>query len=105
MPSPTPGSDDHRVRVKQELAHLMPFFISNRRDRIHQAREHCDTGDLAALRGIGHDFKGACGSYGFQLLSRLGAELEHAPDLDTACTLVQRIHQHLEQVQIDVAAD
>jgi len=92
----------HRVAVDQTLAHLMPLFMSNRLELLDAAQACCEAGDLERLQLIGHNFKGASGSYGFQYLSSLGAELQVAADLNTASELLRRMREHLEQVQVDL---
>lgn len=89
-----------RVEVRNNLQPLMGFFFDNRRELLDQALDHCRTRHLDALRAIGHNFKGSCGGYGFHELSRLGAELEQAEDLDEACELVARMRRHLESVEV-----
>jgi HPt (histidine-containing phosphotransfer) domain-containing protein len=89
-----------QVRVHNSLAQLIPVFFDNRRALLDEACDCCESGDLERLRGIGHNFKGACGSYGFQYLSSLGEELQHAQGMEQARELVRRMREHLEQVEV-----
>ncbi len=92
---------DQSVRVDKSLSHLMPLFFDNRRELLDEALGCCESGDLERLHGIGHNFKGACGSYGFHQLSRLGEELQYAQDLAAARDLVRRMREHLDGVVVE----
>ena len=96
MPEP-----DDRVQVDQSLSHLMPLFFDNRRELLAEAQTCCESGDLERLQGIGHNFKGACGSYGFHRLSRLGEQLQYAQELAVACKLVRQMREHLDRVEVE----
>ncbi len=89
------------VKVDKSLYHLMPLFFDNRRELLDEALVCCESGDLARLQGIGHNFKGACGSYGFHHLSHLGEELQHTQELGAACELVRRLGGPLEGVEVE----
>jgi len=92
---------EQRVQVDQSLSHLMPLFFDNRRELLDEAQTCCTSGDLDRLRGIGHNFKGACGSYGFHQLSRFGEQLQYVDNLAEACDLVQQMRRHLDQVVVE----
>jgi len=95
------SADPETVNVDRALAHLIPFFFDNRRERLKEALVFCDNGDLTALRGVGHDFKGACGSYGFHRLAAMGSELYEVKDADRARELILAMLTHLEAVRVE----
>jgi signal transduction histidine kinase/CheY-like chemotaxis protein len=61
-----------------DIAALVPAFLENLRALLLLAREELKSDRLDALGGIGHKLKGAGGSFGFDRVSELGAELESA---------------------------
>lgn len=89
-----------RVEVQKNLEPLIGFFFDNRRELLASAEAHCRSGNLQELHSIGHNFKGACGGYGFHELSRLGSELQEAADMDRARKLVWQMREHLEAAEI-----
>ncbi len=90
-----------RVQVPSALSHLMPLFFDNRRKLLAEALVCCESDDLSRLREIGHNFKGACGSYGFHRLSQLGGQLQYAEKLTEACDLVRQMREHLDRVEVE----
>lgn len=54
----------------------MPRFLANRSADVAALDAAIARGDLAAARRIGHTLKGAGGGYGFDEITRLGAEIE-----------------------------
>ncbi len=89
-----------RVEVQKNLEPLIGFFFDNRRELLTTAEAHCRSGNLQELHSIGHNFKGACGGYGFHELSRLGSELQETADMERARKLVQQMREHLETVEV-----
>jgi HPt (histidine-containing phosphotransfer) domain-containing protein len=70
------SAERHCVRVSGELRGLMPRFLANRSADVAALDAAIARGDLAAARRIGHILKGAGGGYGFDEITRLGAEIE-----------------------------
>jgi HPt (histidine-containing phosphotransfer) domain-containing protein len=66
----------HRVRVSGDLRDLIPRFLANRSADVAALDAAIVRGDLEAARRIGHVLKGAGGGYGFDEITRLGAEIE-----------------------------
>lgn len=62
---------------------LIDLFVDELSDRIASVEQAIDGGDLAALRRIGHQLKGAAGCYGFQELTNQGYALQKACDEGT----------------------
>jgi HPt (histidine-containing phosphotransfer) domain-containing protein len=97
----------HRVLVSGELRDLIPRFLDNRRLEVRQLRDAIARNDLEAARRIGHGLKGVGGGYGFDAITRLGAEIEHCAraggvGLDA---LVRDLAEYLENVDITYTAD
>lgn len=90
-----------RVQVSRDLAHLIPFFLENRRERIRQGLAWLEQGELTQVHLLGHDFKGACGGYGFHYLAGLGTELEQQAELEPARDLLLQMREHLDRVEVE----
>lgn len=67
-----------RVEVDPDLADLAPAFLEHRRADITTLREALEQQDYQSIHRIGHNMKGDSGALGFQGLSEVGRELEHA---------------------------
>jgi HPt (histidine-containing phosphotransfer) domain-containing protein len=76
------------IRVDPDLSDLMPGFLANKRADVGKILAAAAAADYAALRGIGHKIKGEGGSYGFDRISEIGAEVERAA-----------IDQNLEEIR------
>lgn len=66
----------YNIRVSEELRHLIPRFLANRRLDLEQFHAAAGRLDFEAARRIGHNMKGAGGGYGFDEITRLGDEIE-----------------------------
>ena len=96
----------HSVQVAGELRDLIPRFLANRRMEVEQLRDAVARGDLEAARRIGHGLKGVGGGYGFDEISRLGAEIERrarAGGQDLAA-LARELADYLAGVEITFTA-
>lgn len=67
-----------RIEVDPDLADLVPSFLENRRADITTIREALEQRDYHRIHRIGHNLKGDSGALGFDGLSDVGRELEHA---------------------------
>ena len=74
--SPRPASI--QVLVDPDIFHLVPGFLSNRRNDVSVIREAIERHDYETIRILGHRMKGDGGGYGFEGISEVGAALEHA---------------------------
>ena len=91
----------HSVRVSGELRDLIPRFLANRRSEIGRLREAASRGDFEEARRIGHILKGAGGGYGFDEITRLGAEIErHASRGEDVRGPIEELAEYLEFVEI-----
>ncbi len=91
----------HSVRVAGELRDLIPRFLANRRSELARLRQAAAQGDLGEARRIGHVLKGAGGGYGFDEITRIGAEIErHAAAGEDVRALVEELGEYLELVEI-----
>jgi HPt (histidine-containing phosphotransfer) domain-containing protein len=91
----------YSVRISGELRDLVPRFLANRRAEIGRLREAVAKGDFEEARRIGHVLKGAGGGYGFDEITRLGAEIErHAARGEDVRGAVEALAEYLELVEI-----
>ena len=61
-----------------DLGGLVQMYVEEMPERISTFAASCEAQDWEALRTLAHQTKGAAGSYGFEILSTLAAELEMA---------------------------
>jgi HPt (histidine-containing phosphotransfer) domain-containing protein len=96
MPRPRPS-----VRVSGELRDLVGRFLVHAGDELAQLRAAAARRDHDELRRIGHILKGAGGGYGFDEITRLGAEIErraaHGQDVGR---LVDALGDYLQSVEV-----
>jgi HPt (histidine-containing phosphotransfer) domain-containing protein len=91
----------YSVRVSSELRHLIPRFLENRRGELDQLRGALARNDLDEVRKIGHVLKGAGGGYGFDEITRLGAEIERlAVRGGNLAGLVDALAEYLAGVEV-----
>jgi HPt (histidine-containing phosphotransfer) domain-containing protein len=91
----------HSVRVSGELRDLIPRFLANRRSEIGRLREAAAKGDFEEARRLGHVLKGAGGGYGFDEITRLGAEIERsAARGEDVRGPVEELAEYLEFVEV-----
>ena len=93
--------DKITVKIDPDLEELIPGFLENRRQDIIKLNQAHDTGDLETLHIIGHNLKGSGGGYGFDEMSRLGAEIENAAkqnDLQSIRGLINALDQYLSRI-------
>ena len=91
------------VRVASDLAPLMPRFLANRRSEVSQLEAALAQQDNATLRRIAHGMKGVGGGYGFDEITRLGAEIERCAEAgisESARPFVTALKRYLECVDV-----
>ena len=64
------------VRIAKDLEDLIPVFFKNRNKEIEALRAALGAGDFEQLRQLGHRMKGVGTSYGFDLVSEIGKQVE-----------------------------
>lgn len=92
-----------RVRVASELQPLIPRFLANRRTDLDSLERAVASRDAETLRRIGHGLKGVGGGYGFDELTRIGAQIEgcaKAGDDASTRDLVIALKRYLDRVEV-----
>ena len=64
------------VTIARDLEDLIPAFMTNRHKELATLRSALGAGDMEQLRQLGHRMKGVGNSYGFELISVLGKQIE-----------------------------
>ena len=64
------------VTIAKDLEDLVPTFLKNRAKELDTLRAALAGGDLEQMRQLGHRMKGVGNSYGFELVSTLGRQIE-----------------------------
>jgi len=80
MPGPVdkPRTDASPVDIADDMRELVGLYLETRRADLARLDEALAAGDFAAIRAIGHTFKGSSVTFGFPEAGRIGAELEEA---------------------------
>ena len=66
------------VNIDPDLEDLIPTFLQNRHNDIDSMRTALTEDNFDTIRIIGHSMKGAGGGYGFDPITEIGGEIEHA---------------------------
>ena len=64
-----------------DMAELVQFFVDEIDDRVTTIQTTAQTNDIAGLRTVAHQLKGAAAGYGFEPISRTASELERLIDV------------------------
>jgi CheY-like chemotaxis protein len=95
--------DDTVVLDDPDTAPLVPAFLENRREDVVAMRSLIEQGEYPGIAAIGHKMKGTGRSYGFETISRIGAEIElaaHQRDAATVERLLGRLDRYLARVKV-----
>lgn len=95
------------VTVDRDLSDLVPEFLERKRQDAAKIQDAAARGDFDELGQIGHRIKGEGGSYGFDPISMIGANLEQAAaaqDAQTAQRLAAEMTDYLARVQVVYSA-
>ena len=79
------------VEIDESLSELIPGFLENRKRDAEILLAACQVGDIETLKSKGHTLKGVCGSYGFEKLSALGAQIETQANSESIEQMIQTI--------------
>ena len=71
-------SERIRLQVEPELRELVPGFLANRRKDLEAIGRALHSGNLEAIRVVGHNIRCFSRVYGFEELTALGEEIQQA---------------------------
>ena len=69
-----------RLDVEPELRALVPGFLANRRKDLEAIARALRSGNIEAIRAVGHNIRCFSRVYGFDELTALGEEIQRAAD-------------------------
>ncbi len=96
--------DRTSVKVHPRLATRIPAFLEGRRQDVITMRGALAKGDFETAAGLGHNMKGAGASFGFQVVSDLGAAIEKDSRRGltvAASQQVEALSMYLDTIQSD----
>lgn len=91
------------IQVDPDLLELAEPYLSKRKEEITVLEASLQANDHKTIQSLAHKMKGVAASYGFEDLSRLGAELEAAAKTSEASKMSQvlsLIRDYLNRVEI-----
>ena len=84
------------VIVAKDLEDLIPTFMTNRTKELETLRVALGAGDMEQLRQLGHRMKGVGNSYGFELISVLGKQIEDGAKARDIAGIEARIAEYMD---------
>ncbi|OEF98393.1 Hpt domain-containing protein [Desulfuribacillus alkaliarsenatis] len=79
------------VTVDADLEDLIPGFLENRYRDIRALKEKLEYNDYQSIAITGHSMKGFGAGYGFDEISKIGAELEQAAKQGQSLEVAKKI--------------
>ncbi|WP_411286460.1 PAS domain S-box protein [Phenylobacterium sp.] len=98
------GSKATTSRAAQRLVERAPAYLENCRENIILMHEALDRADFEVVVLLAHNLRGSGGSFGFQAISEIGADLERAAedaDIDVSRRLVGDLSRFLDEVEAE----
>jgi two-component system sensor histidine kinase/response regulator len=90
--------------VPSDLKALIPGYLANRRTDVLKITDLISTGVFEDAGRLAHSMKGSGGGYGFDGISRIGAEMEKAAKAGNASGVLAGVNElkiYLDKVQIE----
>ena len=91
------------IHPEPEVADLVPSFLQARREELTELRGALDRLDFGAISVIAHRTAGLAGGYGFDGMTEIARELEHAVEKKNAVKArhcVNMLAAYLDQVVV-----
>jgi HPt (histidine-containing phosphotransfer) domain-containing protein len=91
------------VHADPDLMDIIPQYLENKRHNIGELLEALNQGDFEFIRATGHNLKGSGSGYGFEEITRLGAEIEtKAKEKDTEAVRmhISGLSAYLDRIEI-----
>ena len=93
-----------RLSVEPALRELMPGFLANRRKDLEAIARALHSGNLEAIRVVGHNIRCFSRVYGFDELTALGEELQQAAAEQSTLRIVHaqtQLADYLSRITFD----
>jgi HPt (histidine-containing phosphotransfer) domain-containing protein len=96
-------SERIRLSVEPQLKELVPGFLANRRKDVEAIDQALHSGNLEAIRVVGHNIRCFSRVYGFEHLTALGEEIQQAAAEQSTLRIAHAQHQLAEYLsRVDV---
>ncbi len=92
-----------QITVEDMLADLIPGFLKNKANDLIILNQAIDQKDYDKIKKIGHNWKGACSSYGFLYLGEVGKQFEILSDSqnqEKLKILIDSLPQYLNHIEV-----
>ncbi len=97
--------DKIRLSVEPALRELVPGFLANRRKDLEAIGRALHSGNLEAIRAVGHNIRCFSRVYGFDDLTALGEEIQRAATEQSTLRIVHaqsQLADYLSRIDINV---
>ncbi len=97
------SADKIIVHIDVDLEEIVPGFLQNKKKDIITMQNAILSQDFETIEVLGHRMKGAGGGYGFDEISRIGADIEKAASQkkqEKIQLLLQELEQYLSCVEV-----
>lgn len=106
MSHPTPDSNQSAttgplvstLASDPDMTELVQFFVDEIDERITTIQTTARGNDIAGLRTIAHQLKGAAAGYGFEPISQTAGELERLIDVTEPPEVTQAIKEQVDEL-------
>lgn len=91
------------VIIDPDLEELIPGFLENRSMDVQKLKTASEKKDFDTLRSTGHSLKGVGGGYGFDGITKIGAEIEtlaKAGNLVKINENITALEEYLNKIEI-----
>ncbi len=96
-----------KVSVEDMLADLIPGFLKNKTADLDILNQALNEKNFDQIKKIGHNWKGACSSYGFHYLGEVGKQFEilAAEKNDVKLKVIlDSLPKYLKNIEVDYVA-
>ena len=93
-----------RLSVEPALRELMPGFLANRRKDLEAIARALHSGNIEAIRVVGHNIRCFSRVYGFDELTALGEELHQAAQEQSTLRIVHaqaQLADYLSRIELE----
>ena len=90
------------VHISPEIKDLIPIFMASLAKYLQKLNKALEDQDIETIERIGHKMMGTGGSYGLQVISEIGVDLENAAIEKNQELIRQKIEEfaiYLERVE------
>ena len=97
------SSEKITVRIDPDIEALIPGFLGNREKDVQSLKEALGDENYRSMRSIGHNLKGVAGGYGFDGMSRIGADIETAAghqDIKALASLIEQLDEYMKNLAV-----